>query len=71
MERLTFTRACLSDISVIMTIMHVPLVELLCQATMGWIHALEYLLLGTRGACGHVLSYYAVNAAAFRDLATW
>jgi hypothetical protein len=54
-----------------MVIMHVPLVELLCQATMGWIHALEYLLLGTRGACGHVLSYYAVNAAAFRDLATW
>jgi hypothetical protein len=39
-----------------MKIMRVPLVELLCQAVMGWISALEYLLLGARGACSHVLS---------------
>jgi hypothetical protein len=65
MEKLVFTRACLSDASVIMVIMHLPLVELLCQATMGWIPTLEYLLSGTRGACGHVLLHQAVNAAAF------
>jgi hypothetical protein len=64
MEKLAFTRACLSDVSVIMTIMRVPLIELLCQVVMGWIPALEYLLLGAHGACGHVLSYQAVNVAA-------
>jgi hypothetical protein len=56
MEKLVFTRACLSDVRVIMAIMHVPLVELLCQAIMGWIPTFEYLLPGTCGACGHVLS---------------
>jgi hypothetical protein len=35
MEKLTFTRACLSDVSVIMMIMCVPLVELLYQEAMG------------------------------------
>jgi hypothetical protein len=29
-----------------MAIMHVSLVELLCQAVMGWIIALEYMLSG-------------------------
>jgi hypothetical protein len=33
-EKLNFTRACLSDVRVIMVIMHVPMVDLLCQATM-------------------------------------
>jgi hypothetical protein len=47
-----------------MTIMRVPLVELLCQTVMEWIPALEYLLLGARGACDHVLSYKAVNMTA-------
>jgi hypothetical protein len=32
MEKLFFTRACLSDVSVIKVIMRVPLVKLLCQA---------------------------------------
>jgi hypothetical protein len=31
MEKLTFTRACLSNVRVIMAIMCVPLIELLCQ----------------------------------------
>jgi hypothetical protein len=54
-----------------MVIMHVPLVELLCQAIIGWIPALEYLLPGTRVAYGHVLLYQTVNAAASRDPDTW
>jgi hypothetical protein len=44
--------------------MCVPLVELLRQAVMGWITALEYLLPGARGACGHVLLCQAVNVTA-------
>jgi hypothetical protein len=56
MEKATFTKVWLSDVRVIMVIMCVPLVELLCQAVMGWILALEYLLLGMCGACGHILS---------------
>jgi hypothetical protein len=71
MEKLAVTRACLSDVSVIMVIMRVPLVELLYQAAMGWILALEYLLPGTRGACGHVLSYQEVNVTASRDPIAW
>jgi hypothetical protein len=57
MEKLAFTRTCLSDVRVIMTIMCVALVELPCQAMMGWIFAPAYLLPGARGACGHVLLY--------------
>jgi hypothetical protein len=57
MEKLNFTRASLSNVGVIMTIMRVPLVELLCQTMMGQIPILEYLLPGARGACGHILSY--------------
>jgi hypothetical protein len=71
MEKLAFTRACLSDVSVIMMIMRVPLVKLLCQPVMGWIPALEYLLPGVRGAYGHLLSYQAVNVAASRDPGVW
>jgi hypothetical protein len=44
--------------------MRVPLVEFLRQVEMGWVPALEYLLLGTRGACGPILSCQVVNAAA-------
>jgi hypothetical protein len=44
MEKLAFTKACLSDVNFIMTIMRVSLVELLCQVAMGWIPTLEYLL---------------------------
>jgi hypothetical protein len=64
MEKLNFLKACLSDISVIMTIMRVPLIKLLCQAAMEWIPALEYLPPGACRACGHVLLYQAVNVAA-------
>jgi hypothetical protein len=67
MEKLTFTRAYLSSIRVIMAIMCVPLVELLCQTMMRWTPALEYLLPGMCWACGHVPSCQTVNAAASRD----
>jgi hypothetical protein len=49
MEKLAFTRACLSYVRVIMVIMRVSMVELMCQMSMGWILALEYVLLGARG----------------------
>jgi hypothetical protein len=49
MEKPAFTRACLSNVKLIMPIMRVPMVELLCQAVMGWIPALKYLLSGARG----------------------
>jgi hypothetical protein len=62
MKKLVFTMSCLPYASVIMAITCVPLIKLLCQAVMGWIFVLEYLLLGMRGSCGHVLSYHTVNA---------
>jgi hypothetical protein len=49
MEKLTFTGASLSYVRVKMVIMHVSLIELLCQLVMGWIRALEYML---SDACG-------------------
>jgi hypothetical protein len=48
MEKLAFTRACLSNVKVIIAMMCVPLVELLCEMTMGQIPALEYLLSDAR-----------------------
>jgi hypothetical protein len=54
-----------------MVIMSVPLVELLCQATMGQIPALEYLLSGVRGPYVHALSCQMVNAISSRDLVDW
>jgi hypothetical protein len=48
MEKLAFTRARLSYVRVIITIMRVSLVESLCQTMMGWITALAYMLLGVR-----------------------
>jgi hypothetical protein len=57
MEKVVFTRACLSSVRVIM-IMRIPLVELLCQMIMGWIPALEYLLPGT---VGHVAISYHIR----------
>jgi hypothetical protein len=57
MEKLTFTKTFLSDVRVIMAIMRVPMVELFCQTTMGWIPTVEYLSLGMRGACGHVCCF--------------
>jgi hypothetical protein len=49
MEKLTFTKARLSYVRVIMEIMCVYLVESLCQAVMGWIPAHEYVTSGTHG----------------------
>jgi hypothetical protein len=47
-----------------MTIMRVPMVELLCQAVMGHILAIECLLPGVHGAYGYVMSCLALNGLA-------
>jgi hypothetical protein len=44
-----------------MTIMRVLVVELLCQAVMGWIPALECLLLGMRGHLWLCLALYGIK----------
>jgi hypothetical protein len=44
MEKPTLTRACLSDVRVIMAIMPLPLVESLCEVAMGRIPAFKYLM---------------------------
>jgi hypothetical protein len=49
MEKHAFTRACLSNVKVIKTIMRVPVVNWPCQAVKGWIPVLECLL---SGVCG-------------------
>jgi hypothetical protein len=67
MKKLVFTRACLSDVRVIMVIMRISLVKWLYQVAIGQIHALEYLSPGARGACGHALSCQAINTAASLD----
>jgi hypothetical protein len=56
MEKPVFTRACLSDVRVILVIMRVSLVELLCQVVMRQIPTLEYRLLDMHGAYGHAVS---------------
>jgi hypothetical protein len=48
-EKPTFTEVSLSDLRVIMMIMCVFVEELLCQAVMGQILVLKYLLSGMRG----------------------
>jgi hypothetical protein len=53
-----------------MVTIRVPLVESLCQAVMGRIPVLEYLLPDVHGACGHVLSCQIVNAAASQGRGT-
>jgi hypothetical protein len=49
MENPALIRVSLSDVRDIMVIMCVLVVELLCQAMMGWNSVLECLLPGTRG----------------------
>jgi hypothetical protein len=49
MEKPAFTTASLSNVKVIMTIMRVPVVELLCQVATGCIPVLKYLLSGVYG----------------------
>jgi hypothetical protein len=44
MDKPAFDRAFLSNVKVVMEIMSVPVVELLCQAEMGWLSILKYLL---------------------------
>jgi hypothetical protein len=44
MENPSFTRVCFSNVRVIIVIMHVSMVELLCQAATGMILALKCLL---------------------------
>jgi hypothetical protein len=44
-----FTMLCLSHARVIMVLMRVSLIELPCQAVMGRIPALVYMLSGARG----------------------
>jgi hypothetical protein len=50
-----------------MVIMHISYVELLCQAVMGRIPTVEYLLPGARGTYGHILACQAVNIAASQN----
>jgi hypothetical protein len=50
MENPAFTGPSLSDITLMMVIMCVLVVELLCQAVTGWVTVLEFLL---QGACGY------------------
>jgi hypothetical protein len=49
MENSIFIEASLSDVRVTMVIMHVLMVELLCEMVMGRVSVLEYLLPGMRG----------------------
>jgi hypothetical protein len=65
MEKLAFTRACLSYVRVIIMIMRVSLVESLCQMVMGQILVFEYVL---SGSCGHDSSRRAINVTISRDL---
>jgi hypothetical protein len=51
MEKPTFIRVSLSDVKVIMVIMHILVVKLLCQVVMRQIVVLKYLL---SGPCGHL-----------------
>jgi hypothetical protein len=51
MKNPTLIRASLSDVRVIMVIMHVLVVDLLCQAVMGWILVIMCIL---PGACGRL-----------------
>jgi hypothetical protein len=59
MENPTFTRACLSSARVIGVIIHVPVVELLCQTTMGRLLVHKYLLSGT---CGCLLPCHIMTS---------
>jgi hypothetical protein len=54
-----------------MVIMRIPFVESLCQAAMGHVPALKYLLPGARGACGYVLSCQTINDTTSQDPGAW
>jgi hypothetical protein len=64
MGKTTFIRMNLSDVRMIMEIIHVLVEELLCQTMTEQIPVVESLLSGVHGACGYVMSYQALNATA-------
>jgi hypothetical protein len=64
----TFTRACLFSVRVVVEIMHVPLVDYLCQAQMEWIPALKCLLPRARGCLQSCLIIQVFNATTFCGL---
>jgi hypothetical protein len=68
MEKLIFTRMNLSGVEAIMTIMCVPVGELLCQAMTRLISVLECLLSDACWLLGlhHVISYQTLNAVTCR-----
>jgi hypothetical protein len=69
MWKAAFSKAKLSDVRVIMTIMCVCMVELLCQAPTGWILVLKYLL---SGVCGHMWQHPVVADIKYhRFLRSW
>jgi hypothetical protein len=49
-----------------MIIMHVRMVEMLCQTVMGRAPILKYLVLGARGCLCYVLSCQALNGGALQ-----
>jgi hypothetical protein len=61
MDNSTFLGASLSDVKVIMTIMHILIVKLLCQMVMGWIPVLECPLPGTHGRLGLCLNLSSIK----------
>jgi hypothetical protein len=71
MEKLALTRACLSSVKVIMAIYACTLVELLCQAAIGCITALECLLPCVCGAYNRILSCQVINVTASQAPDAW
>jgi hypothetical protein len=72
MEKPAFTRANSSDIRFIMVIMHVPMVELLCQAMKGRIPIIKYLISGPRGRLWPHLVVPCIKCYRFlRSRLTW
>jgi hypothetical protein len=67
MENPTLIGVSLSDGRVIIVIMHVLVVELLCQVVMGWIPVLECLSQARVGAYTYGLSWLALNGLSTRE----
>jgi hypothetical protein len=67
MENPTLIGVSLSDGRVIIVIMHVLVVELLCQVVMRWIPVLECLSQARVGAYTYGLSWLALNGLSTRE----
>jgi hypothetical protein len=65
MEKPAFARVNLSDVRVIIVIMHVPMVELLCQVSMGQIPVLECLLSSVHGCLSPCLVVPGIKCHGF------